>query len=69
MADEACDVCGAPAVWLYMPSDRDGAYCEDHVPSRGCSCLADEGPDSQGRLSPCVEYAWIGATENEGGET
>ena len=63
MADERCAVCGAPAVWSYMPATalpRDRDYCEAHVPSRGCGCLADDGPDELGRLLPCCEYMWIG---------
>lgn len=34
---EKCTSCPKIAVWVYMPSSKDGYYCEDCVP-RGCSC-------------------------------
>lgn len=64
MVKEICCQCQCKslAVWMYMPSDRDGEYlyCEEHVPSRGCDCnIKEDGSqstDSEGRKFPCCEY-------------
>lgn len=68
MSEEHC-ACGAVAVWHYMPDDRDEAgqpviqeraYCEEHVPSRGCSCMGDDPElDDEGRPPPCCELAKV----------
>ncbi len=65
---ELCDKCNTKAVWYYMPDDRPRRtrprfYCEDHVPSRGCSCniygdITECPKDAQGREYPCCEYMY-----------
>jgi hypothetical protein len=66
VSEAKCSVCGAKAVWEYMPADGIGEYCDQHVP-RGCSCNRSfnpetddwDGPeprDESGRLQPCCEY-------------
>lgn len=64
---ELCSKCNAKAVWYYMPDDRprrtNRLYCEEHVPSRGCSCniygdVTESPKDAQGREYPCCEYMY-----------
>ncbi len=75
----ACDVCGAPALWMYGPGGRPGAndFCDEHVPRPGCSCNIEEDGtenlETDGRRLPCVDYVWLGDETappvNEGGDT
>ena len=55
-----CKLCFKVAVWVYIPHDNMGYFCDDCVP-RGCSCNIDfetgiEDTDEHGRLLPCCEY-------------
>lgn len=50
-----CKQCGTLATWMYMPGADDATYCDNCVPSRGCSCQ-DGALDDQGRGLPCCEY-------------
>lgn len=60
-----CSQCPLVAVWMYAPyssTPRDIFFCEDHVPSRGCSCTVElDGTrprDELGREYPCCEYLY-----------
>ena len=55
-----CQNCSEYAVWVYMPAEHEGYFCDNCVP-RGCSCNIDPGTeledtDEHGRLFPCCEY-------------
>jgi hypothetical protein len=67
MIKHLCDTCKTQlAVWQYAPYTnyaREIFFCEDHVPTRGCSCTIDSmtgqlDVDELGRELPCCEYLW-----------